>query len=98
MEAAIVEISERAKAINPDVIFTVTPYALRPIPGTPQNASLRANGLLRFDDPAVIGGFWTACADTRHLSYEAVSDWQSRLAALGDGTLMQWQNLTGPGQ
>ena len=25
---------------------------------------LRKAGLLRFEDPAIVGGFWTACADT----------------------------------
>ena len=96
LEAAVIEIRDHVKTLNPDLVFTITPYAIRPLPGTPQSAELRAQGLLRFEDPAIIGGFWTACADTLHMSYEEVSDWQTRLAGLGDGGLMAWQNITGP--
>ena len=67
-----------------------------PIPGTPQARSLRQMGLVKFEDPAIIGGFWTACADTHYLSYEEVSDWQTRLASIGDAGLMAWQSITGP--
>ena len=97
LEEAVTELRDEMKAINPDLIFTVTPYAIRPLPATPQAASIRGQKLLRFEDPAIIGGFWTACADTHHLSYEEVSDWQFRLAAVGDGGLMASQQLTGPG-
>ena len=95
LEVAICDMRDMVKQINPDLIFTITPYAIRPLPGTPQSKALRKSGLLRFEDPAIIGGFWTACADTHHLSYEEVSDWQIRLAAVGDGELMKWQNISG---
>ncbi len=95
LEQAIHDLYARLKAINPDLVFTITPYAIRPLPGTPQSERLRRDGLLHFEDPAIIGGFWTACADTYHLSYEEVSEWQIRLAAIGDGELMRWQSITG---
>ena len=53
------------------------------IPGTPQGESIRKSGLLRFDDPSIIGGFWTHSCDTHQLSYEDISDWQFRLSAIG---------------
>ncbi len=98
LETAIRDLYEELREINPGLVFNVTPYAIRPLPGTPQSRDLRASGLLRFEDPAIIGGFWTACADTRHLSYEAVSDWQSRLAGIGSSELLEWQHITGATQ
>lgn len=95
LEAAIRELYAELRTINAELIFNVTPYAIRPLPGTPQARSLRESGLLRFEDPAIIGGFWTACADTNHLSYEEVSDWQARLANIGSSALLEWQNITG---
>ena len=95
LEVAIRELYAELLEINPDLIFNVTPYAIRPLPGTPQAKQLRAAGLLRFEDPAIIGGFWTACADTEHLSYAEVSDWQARLAAIGSAELLEWQSITG---
>lgn len=96
LEEAIQGLYERVRTINPDIVFNVTPYAIRPIPGTPQAKSLQQMKLIKFEDPAIIGGFWTACADTHHLSYEEVSDWQTRLASIGDAGLMAWQSITGP--
>lgn len=96
LEEAIQELYAEVKSLNPEIVFNVTPYAIRPLPGTPQAAELRKLGLLRFEDPAIIGGFWTACADTKHMSYEEVSDWQTRLAAIGNSELMEWQQITGP--
>ena len=95
LEQGVSELYDRLIEINPDLVFNVTPYAIRPLPGTPQAAALRASGLLRFEDPAIIGGFWTACADTKHMSYERVSDWQTRLATIGSGNAMNWQHVTG---
>ena len=95
LETAVRDIHQQAMAINPNLSFNVTPYAIRPLPGTPQSKDLRERGLLQFDDPAIIGGFWTACANTEHLSYGEVSDWQARLAGIGSTDLMDWQNLTG---
>lgn len=95
LEEAVHSLYEELLVINPELIFNVTPYAIRPLPGTPQAQDLRASGLLRFEDPAIIGGFWTACADTLHLSYEEVSDWQTRLAAIGSAELLEWQQISG---
>lgn len=73
------ELRLRLKDINPDLKFRAVPYAIRPLPGTPQARGLQRSGLLRFDDPAIAGGFWTACADTHHMSYSDVSHWQHRI-------------------
>lgn len=83
LEEAIVELYEKLITINPKLMFRVVPFAIRPLPGTPQGENLRKLGLLRFEDPAILGGFWTACADTHYLTYEEVSDWQLRLAKIG---------------
>jgi hypothetical protein len=69
----------RLKSINPALKFRVTPYAIRPLPGTEAAKALEASGMLRFEDPAIAGGFWTACADTKHMSYKEVSTWQTIL-------------------
>jgi hypothetical protein len=94
LEKGIEGLRDRLLHINPTLVFDVTPYAIRPIPGTPQDRSLRAKGLLRFDEPAILGGFWTACADTLSLSYEEVSNWQSRLIRAGNGEAWKSQGLT----
>jgi hypothetical protein len=72
----------------------VTPFSIRPIPGTPQADQLRKAGLLRFEDSAIKGGFWTACADTNHLSYEEVSDWQLRIYNELSDPEPGWQGIT----
>lgn len=94
LEEAILELRDRLKKINPELKFVVTPFAIRPLPGTPMAAEIRARGLLRFEDPAILGGFWTACADTLHISYVEVSYWQGRLMAIGD-IEPHWQGVTG---
>lgn len=94
LEEVVAGLCSDLKSINPRLVFRVTPFAIRPLPGTPQAASLQSSRLLRFEDPSILGGFWTACADTHHLSYEEVSDWQSRLAAIGDSDT-RWQGVTG---
>lgn len=76
---AIVELKTELKKANSELKFRVTPFAVRPIPGTPMTTALRKSGLLRFDDPSILGGFWTSCADTKSLSYEEVSDWQQKI-------------------
>ncbi|NEO98930.1 MAG: hypothetical protein F6K58_09685 [Symploca sp. SIO2E9] len=45
--------------------------------------------MIRFDDPTIWGGLWTASSDTKHLTYEQVSDWQFRLASVGDSKNLQ---------
>ena len=82
---ALIELSQELKAINPSLLFNVLPFAVIPLPGTPQEQNLQKLGLLRFEDPAILGGWWTCCADTHHLSYEEVSDWQLRLLKTSDG-------------
>ena len=87
LEEAIIELYEKLLTINPNLLFRVVPFAIRPLPGTPQGVNLRKENLLRFEDPAILGGFWTACADTYYLTYEEVSDWQLRLAKIGQKQL-----------
>ena len=79
LEQGVQDLRHRLKSLNSALRFRVVPYAIRPLPGTPQSDALAREGLLRFRDPAICGGFWTACADTRHMSYAEVSDWQRRL-------------------
>lgn len=76
---AVLELKSELKKINPDLKFRVTPFAIRPIPGTFMAHQLQQLGLIRFSDPAILGGFWTACADTRFISYEEVSGWQLKI-------------------
>ncbi|MEB3232191.1 MAG: hypothetical protein VKJ64_14370 [Leptolyngbyaceae bacterium] len=83
LEEAVMELHHQLREINPDLEFQVAVYAISPIPGTPQGESIRKSGLLRFDDPSIMGGFWTPSCDTHHLSYEDISEWQFRLAKIG---------------
>ncbi|MFB2970489.1 radical SAM protein [Aerosakkonema sp. BLCC-F183] len=84
LEEAFTELYQDLKSINPSLIMLTLPLAISPIPGTPQDELIRKSGLLKFDDPEIIGGFWTVCADTYHMSYEEVADWQLRLMRIGD--------------
>jgi len=79
LEAALSELCQELSEINPSLRFEVAPYALSPIPGTPQWENVRQSGLMRFEEPSIFGGLWTPCADTHYLSYEEISDWQMRL-------------------
>lgn len=85
LEEGVMGLREELLAINPKLNFQISPFSLSPIPGTPQGVKVRGSGLLRFDDPEIIGGFWVPCADTRHLSYEQVAAWQRRLLKIGSG-------------
>jgi hypothetical protein len=87
LEEALSELYQSLKRINPNLHFGIDTNSILPIPGTPQGQSLRQSGLLRFEDCEIIGGFTTSCADTYHLSYEEVADWQLRLACVGDGAI-----------
>ncbi|NEQ68343.1 MAG: radical SAM protein [Symploca sp. SIO2D2] len=89
LEEALWEIYYEVKEINPSIIFQVSPFSISPILGTPQGEIIRKSGLLKFDDPTIWGGFWTASSDTKHLTYEQVSDWQFRLAKIGDSKNLQ---------
>jgi hypothetical protein len=91
---AVAELRAQLKDLNPELRFRVTPYAIRPLPGTPQSRFLRENGLLVTEDPAILGGFWTACANTFELSYEEISDWQSRLIHELSDVEEDWQGIT----
>ena len=84
LEEAFSELYEELKAVNPAVRFNVAPTTIQPIPGTPQGQNIRSSGLVRFEDPAIVGDFMAACADTHYMSYEEVSDWQFRLGCIGD--------------
>lgn len=83
LEEAVLELHQQLREINPDLEFQIASYSISPIPGTPQGENIRKSGLLRFDDPSIIGGFWTPSCDTHHLSYEDISEWQFRLAKIG---------------
>jgi hypothetical protein len=83
LEEAVLELHQQLREINPDLEFQVASYAISPIPGTPQGENIRKSGLLRFDDPSIVGGLWTPSCDTHHLSYEDIPDWQFRLAKIG---------------
>ncbi|NEN88827.1 MAG: radical SAM protein [Okeania sp. SIO3H1] len=84
LEEALSTLYQELKAINPKLIFRVRPYSVSPIVGTPAGQQIRESGLLAFDDPTIIGGFWTPCINTKHLSYLELSDWQNRLLKIGD--------------
>lgn len=85
LEEGVWKLYEELTAINPALIFQIAPFSLSPIPGTPQGKRFRESGLLRFDDPEIFGGIWVPCADTRHLTYEQIADWQRRLLNIGGG-------------
>ncbi|HLO48205.1 MAG TPA: radical SAM protein [Kamptonema sp.] len=82
LEEAVWELSQELKILNPQLKFFLAPLTISPLPGTPQDQNLRQLRLLHYDDPAVIGGLFSVCSDTLHLSYEEVSDWQMRLFAM----------------
>jgi hypothetical protein len=94
LEESLCDLWHILKSENPALRFRISPFAIRPLPGTSQTRALEKEGLVVFDDPAICGGFWTACANTRYLSYEEVSDWQSRFAAIGEME-PRWQGITG---
>jgi len=83
LEEAIQKLYSDLKSINPELDFQVAAYSISPILGTKQWDALTKEGLLRFNDPGIVGEFWTASCDTRHMGYEKVSDWQVRLANIG---------------
>jgi len=85
LEEGVSGLYDELRAINPQIIFQIAPFSLSPIPGTPQGTRVRESGLLRFPDPEIFGGAWVPCADTRHLTYEQIADWQRRLLRIGVG-------------
>jgi hypothetical protein len=95
LEEALHELWYTLKSENHNLRFRVTPFAVRPIHGTPQSRLIEKDDLLATDDLAIRGGFWTACANTRHLSYQEVSHWQHRLAKIGDMQDLHCQGVTG---
>ena len=84
LEEGIFKLSQELKEINPEIDFKVRPFSISPFAGTPQEKEIRESGLLACDDPTIVGGLWTACANTKHMSYLEVSQWQVRLMNLGD--------------
>lgn len=85
LEEGVTALYEELRAINPELAFQIAPFSLSPIPGTPQGVRVRESGLLRFEDPEIFGGAWVPCADTRHLTYAQIADWQRRLLRIGVG-------------
>lgn len=83
LEEAILELHETLLNINPELKFQVSPFAISPIPGTPQWTQLRESGLLQFEDPSLFGGLWTPSVNTRYLSYQQIANWQFRLLQIG---------------
>lgn len=79
LEEAVWELKQKLKAINPSLVLFIMPLCLIPLTGTPQEQNLLKSGLLRFEDPTIRGNFWTSCADTHHMSYEEVSNFQSSM-------------------
>lgn len=88
LEEAIWELYEELMQINPALGFQVAPFALSPIPGTGQAETLRESGLIRIDDPNILGGIWTPGVDTQYLSYGEIADWQQRLTQIGRSRYM----------
>jgi hypothetical protein len=84
LEEAIFKLYQEVKVINPEIDFKIRPVSISPFAGTPQDQEIRDLGLLAFEDPAILGGFWTPCANTKHMSYLEVSEWQIRLMNLAD--------------
>nr|VFK63331.1 MAG: Radical SAM superfamily enzyme YgiQ, UPF0313 family [Candidatus Kentron sp. UNK]VFK70805.1 MAG: Radical SAM superfamily enzyme YgiQ, UPF0313 family [Candidatus Kentron sp. UNK] len=85
LESAIRDLHDDLRSINAELDFQVAVYSISPIVGTPQWSYVNQAGLLRFDDPTLVGEFWIASCDTHHLSYQEISDWQLRLAEIGKG-------------
>lgn len=85
LEEGVTGLYEELRSINPQLNFQISPFSLSPIPGTPQGVKVRASGLVRFEDPEILGGFWVPCADTHHMTYQKLADWQRRLLAIGSG-------------
>lgn len=91
---AVVELKERVRRVNPRIRFRATPFSVRPIPGTSLSREMHRSGLLKFTDPAILGGFMTACADTEHMSFQDVSRWQMRITeTLSDDNDGLWQGF-----
>ena len=97
LEQALQDLYQQLIAINPSLEFQVAAYSITPIPGTGQWDYMAKSGLLRFDDPCIMGGFWTPSCDTHYLSYEEIADWQARLAEIGKDTSKLNNHLTNTG-
>lgn len=86
----LLALRDELKTINPALIFWLVPFCIRPIPGTPRAKILREAGLIRYTDPALSGGYWTATCDTRFMDYEEVSGWQEKLLCAVSGDEPAW--------
>nr|VFK37556.1 MAG: hypothetical protein BECKSD772F_GA0070984_101642 [Candidatus Kentron sp. SD]VFK43283.1 MAG: hypothetical protein BECKSD772E_GA0070983_10244 [Candidatus Kentron sp. SD]VFK80442.1 MAG: hypothetical protein BECKSD772D_GA0070982_11155 [Candidatus Kentron sp. SD] len=89
LEEAARDLYEELVTINPSSNFQVAPLSLSPIPGTPQSEQVRQSGLLRFDDPSILGSVWAPSMDTHHLNYKEVFEWQKRLSQVGESRYME---------
>ncbi|WP_308253736.1 hypothetical protein [Geminocystis sp. GBBB08] len=95
LEEAVSELFQELKTINPKLILGCGVMCIAPLPGTPQDYSIREKNLLRFEDPAIFGNVIMSSSDTLHLSYEEVADWQRRLWNLSSkSTVISAEPLT----
>lgn len=94
LEEALHGLCETLKRENAALRFRIVPYSIRPLPNTPQGDRLHSRKLIMSEDPIILGNFWTACANTDHLTYQDVAQWQSRLVSIGD-VEERWQTVTG---
>ncbi|OAD22689.1 radical SAM domain protein [Candidatus Thiomargarita nelsonii] len=94
LEEAIMKLCSDLMEINPNLAIAITPFAIAPLPGTPLEVDIRQSGLLRFDDPTVLGSLWTSTANTKYMDYTQISDWIIRLNKIGNSKLGLTPNLT----
>ncbi len=83
LEEVVSKLYEDVLTINPLVTFQVYSLTLIPIPGTPQWNIVHDSGLVRVNDPSILGAMGTTGVATKYLSCEQVADWQIRLAKIG---------------
>jgi hypothetical protein len=84
LEEALWELYHDLTTINPELVFNISPFPIVSIPSTPLAANIRNSGLLRFEDPTLIGCFRISTADTKHMSYAEVSDWYTRIKKISN--------------
>jgi len=86
----ILLLRDELKAVNPSLVFWLVPFCIRPIPGTPRAKILQDKGLVRYTDPALSGGYWTATCDTNYMGYREVAEWQQKLLQTVSGDEAFW--------
>jgi hypothetical protein len=83
LEEAILQLHAELLTLNSALRFQVAPFAISPIPGTPQWTKLHQSGLLQFEDTSILGGLWAPAINTHYLSYQDIAAWQIRLLQIG---------------